>query len=158
MGAKGIYNETSDVHSGACKGDSGGPLTQDDEDGRRTLIGIVSGGIDCGEGYPGWYTRVLFFKLWIQCIIDQSVRFNNDQRKVEEECKKVVEHAFFDLRGIGLDSEGVCREYYKTGTIVNDNGLRNADPIFQEDLVQDSEDSIFQEDLVQDSEDAIFEY
>ena len=31
------------IFSGSCKGDSGGPLTAEDIDGRQTLIGIVSG-------------------------------------------------------------------------------------------------------------------
>ena len=33
------------IFSGSCKGDSGGPLTAEDIDGRQTLIGIVSGKI-----------------------------------------------------------------------------------------------------------------
>ena len=60
------------VYTGACKGDSGGPLTIKDKEGRTTLIGIVSGGIGCGKGIPGWYTKVAFFSNWIQCIVEKS--------------------------------------------------------------------------------------
>ena len=46
------------------------------------------GGLGCGEGYPGWYTKVAFHKDWISCIIDMSVQFDNNQQKVEEVCNK----------------------------------------------------------------------
>ncbi|XP_066591876.1 chymotrypsin-2-like [Prorops nasuta] len=39
--------------SGTCHGDSGSPLAQD-----RELVGIVSGGIPCAQGYPDVFTRV----------------------------------------------------------------------------------------------------
>ena len=41
-------------------------------DGLTTLVGIVSGGIGCGKGYPGWYTQVSFHMEWVNCIIQQS--------------------------------------------------------------------------------------
>merc|ERR1712110_1096277 len=62
--AQGIMNDEG-VFSGSCKGDSGGPLIGDGLEDKRTLIGIVSGGLGCGEGYPGWYTKVAFHKDWI---------------------------------------------------------------------------------------------
>ena len=127
--AQGIYNEEKDIYSGSCKGDSGGPLTQKDEQDRTTLIGIVSGGIDCGKGYPGWYTRVEFYKGWIQCIIDKSVQFNNEFAKVDAACTKLARQsrekpdceklvadpdvALFDLRGI--EPAEICLPY-ETGT------------------------------------------
>jgi len=60
------------VYRGSCKGDSGGPLTTKDEEDRTTLVGIVSGGIGCGKGYPGWYTKVAFHSEWVQCIVKTS--------------------------------------------------------------------------------------
>ena len=36
------------------------------------LVGIVSGGIGCGEDIPGWYTKVAIFADWIQCIVEKS--------------------------------------------------------------------------------------
>merc|ERR1712210_237009 len=129
--AQGIYNEEKDLYSGSCKGDSGGPLTQKDEQDRTTLIGIVSGGIDCGKGYPGWYTRVEYYKDWIQCIIDKSVEFNNNFKKVDDACAKIArgprkapdceklvadpDVALFDLRGIDAEPADICLPY-KTGT------------------------------------------
>ena len=120
--AQGIYNE--EKFSDACKGDSGGPLLQQDPDGKTTLIGIVSGGIDCGKGFPGWYSKVEFHKIWIRCIVDQSIRFKNVKSKVEEQCKSVVEVpktceesvqdtnvALFDLRNIGLTAKEACEDY-----------------------------------------------
>ncbi|XP_066972499.1 trypsin-1-like isoform X1 [Macrobrachium rosenbergii] len=48
-----------------CGGDSGGPLTVE-ENGRHVLAGITSFGHGCGEkGYPGVYTRVTAFLDWI---------------------------------------------------------------------------------------------
>merc|ERR1719305_415180 len=127
--AQGIFNEEKKIYSGSCKGDSGGPLTQKDEQDRTTLIGIVSGGIDCGKGYPGWYTRVEFYKGWIQCIIDKSVQFNNEFAKVDAACTKLARQsrekpdceklvadpdvALFDLRGI--EPAEICLPY-ETGT------------------------------------------
>jgi hypothetical protein len=29
---------------------------------RNTLVGIVSGGVDCKNGYPSWFTKVAFFR------------------------------------------------------------------------------------------------
>ena len=87
--ARGIQSdEDPELFSGSCKGDSGGPLIGNGIEDKRTLIGIVSGGWGCGQGYPGWYTKVAFHKDWISCIIDMSLQFGNNREKVEEICNK----------------------------------------------------------------------
>jgi len=87
--SQGILNDEG-VFTGPCKGDSGGPLTVPSDENRDTLIGIISGGIGCGEGYPSWYTKVAFYKNWIDCVIEKSSMLNNNHKKVEEECKGEV--------------------------------------------------------------------
>ena len=62
----------------------------DTEENIQTLIGVVSGGIGCGDGVPGWYSKVSFHINWIRCIIDKSVQFNNNQDKVVEACMDAI--------------------------------------------------------------------
>ena len=52
----GAQNENGTFAS-SCRYDSGGPLTTKHDD-KDTLVGIVSGGVGCGSGVPGWYTKV----------------------------------------------------------------------------------------------------
>jgi len=49
----------------SCQGDSGGPLTREEGGGRRSLVGVVSGGKGCGAGKPAVYTRVSYYADWI---------------------------------------------------------------------------------------------
>ena len=54
----------------ACKRDSGGPLVQGPSQGAKTLIGVVSWGQGCGQAlYPGVYTRVSYYRQWIDSQI-----------------------------------------------------------------------------------------
>lgn len=49
----------------SCQGDSGGPLTREEDGGKRSLVGVVSGGKGCGAGKPAVYTRVSYYADWI---------------------------------------------------------------------------------------------
>ncbi|XP_049799181.1 brachyurin-like isoform X1 [Schistocerca nitens] len=50
-----------------CNGDSGGPLSVQESDGQRTVVGIVSWGTanDCESGEPDVFMRVTAFLDWI---------------------------------------------------------------------------------------------
>ncbi|KAF4530499.1 hypothetical protein B566_EDAN017516 [Ephemera danica] len=49
-------------HRGSCNGDSGGPLFVD-----GTVVGLVSWALGCATpGYPTVYTRVSFYRDWIE--------------------------------------------------------------------------------------------
>ena len=89
--AQGFPSKDGKTISGSCKGDSGGPLTTLSEEERQTLIGIVSGGIGCGRGIPGWYTKVSFFYPWIDCIIQTSKDTKGNVNLVNEKCDKVAQ-------------------------------------------------------------------
>ncbi|KYN01157.1 Chymotrypsin-1 [Cyphomyrmex costatus] len=52
---------------GACHGDSGGPLVADNEQ-----IGVVSWGIPCAKGRPDIFTRVYFYRDWINKCIQEN--------------------------------------------------------------------------------------
>ncbi len=60
----------------ACSGDSGGPLiTYSDPDKVPTLIGVVSGGVDCGTAdLPSRYIRVAHPRVqnWLRQTLNAS--------------------------------------------------------------------------------------
>jgi serine protease 27 len=88
MCTQGIYNKEKDIFSGACRGDDGGPLTVNN-DQKTTLVGIVSGGLGCGNGVPNWYTRVAFYRDWINCVVERS-REAKSAIEVESACQEAV--------------------------------------------------------------------
>ena len=54
----------------ACEkghGDSGGPLV----DGPGYLVGIVSWGYGCAQGYPAMFTEVSYFVDWVNLTVSQ---------------------------------------------------------------------------------------
>ena len=58
---------TFELPKGFCQGDSGGPLVVRNQNGKSTLIGIVSFNLfGCATGNPDVYTRVSLFNEWIE--------------------------------------------------------------------------------------------
>merc|ERR1719259_289665 len=55
----------------ACQGDSGGPLTVP-ENGKYTLVGVVSYGSGCASSTSGVYVRVQGFLPWIKNLISSG--------------------------------------------------------------------------------------
>ena len=76
QGKPGIYTHSSVTDNmicaeafgrDSCKGDSGGPLAFEEEDGKYTQIGIVSWGDTCGKtGKLDVYTRVNTLLSWVK--------------------------------------------------------------------------------------------
>lgn len=62
-----IHNETlcafTRVREGACHGDSGGPLAVNGQ-----LVGVVSWGRPCANGFPDQYMRISSYTPWIQQV------------------------------------------------------------------------------------------
>lgn len=79
------------VHSGACKGDSGGPVKVFDPSGRLTLVGLVSGGLGCGKGNPGWNTKIAFHREWVTCIMSRYALYRGNYAKTEKYCRGEVD-------------------------------------------------------------------
>lgn len=84
----GLQNEEG-VFSGPCKGDSGAPLYID-ENGIKKLIGIASGGIGCGKGYPYWFTNISQQLSWIDCM-SAAIGDNKQLEVIQELCQKSFE-------------------------------------------------------------------
>lgn len=61
----------------SCSGDSGGPLMSKIR-GRVYIVGLVSWGVECGhKSYPGVYTRVSSYGMWIYQNSREALYCNN---------------------------------------------------------------------------------
>lgn len=73
----------------ACPGDSGGPMTLKDKNGRWTQVGVVSHGVlfECNPRYPATYTRVALYTGWIKKMLNnpskwRKLQFNGEVGKL----------------------------------------------------------------------------
>ena len=122
--------------TGACKGSPSGSLTTKDDEDRTTLVGIISGGIGCANGIPGWNTKVGFHSEWVNCIIETS-RSIIKKTDIEKSCvhlttkpKKCQEIEIEDLIFGNTRSvdDGNCNE---DGTFATETRFQPIfDPIF----------------------------
>jgi secreted trypsin-like serine protease len=64
----------------ACQGFSGGPLAALTDDGCPFVVGIVAWGEGCGEpGYYGVYTRLSYYKSWLQSHVPELKFVDRDE-------------------------------------------------------------------------------
>ncbi len=79
--AVGKFNKTEKIYSGACNGDSGGPLYAL-ASGKKTLIGLTSwGAADCELGKPSVYTRLSYYLSDVQTgLVRLKVNAKTDNR------------------------------------------------------------------------------
>ena len=80
MIAAGTFNKVDKTYSGACNGDSGGPLTADIS-GRQVVVGVTSAGaVGCNKKAPTIFTKVPYFELEIRKgigVVRGSITANN---------------------------------------------------------------------------------
>lgn len=63
---------------GACKGDSGSPLTCTKKDGRKYLVGLLSyGGRRCPSPVDG-HVNVAYYMEWIENVMENNVNSENE--------------------------------------------------------------------------------
>ncbi|XP_054918198.1 chymotrypsinogen A-like [Dermacentor andersoni] len=60
----------SGENQSVCRGDSGGPLTLTNDDGRTLQVGVVSAGVRCPSDSPGMYRSVSSHIKWIQSALN----------------------------------------------------------------------------------------
>ncbi|XP_075531053.1 chymotrypsin-1-like [Dermacentor variabilis] len=74
----------SGKNQGACDGDSGGPLTLSNDDGRTLQVGVVSFGPPCPTSSPTVYARVSSHIKWIRGALNRPRKWRKLQYTREE--------------------------------------------------------------------------
>ncbi|XP_070494753.1 uncharacterized protein [Chironomus tepperi] len=97
----------SNSGTGNCHGDSGGPMSYE-QDGLRYLYGIISFGIGCGSNYPLVYTKVNKFLDWIDTEmlnLDEFLKYEDEipieDFQLEQDEKCVLKN----------NQQGICKEF-----------------------------------------------
>lgn len=62
-----------------CEGDSGGPLTLLEEEGRWTQVGIASVSVECAATHPSMFSSVAFNMDWINKMLNKPGRWRKLQ-------------------------------------------------------------------------------
>ncbi|XP_013143029.1 PREDICTED: collagenase-like [Papilio polytes] len=84
------YNHTD---QSSCGGDSGGPLTAVDVDGKPTLVGVVSFGhyLGCLSAYPSGFVRAGYYHSWYEQVTGISFDWKNGDLVPEQSSPQVDE-------------------------------------------------------------------
>ncbi|XP_072934719.1 transmembrane protease serine 9-like [Epargyreus clarus] len=95
------YNDTA---QSACSGDSGGPLTVLDVDGKPTMVGVVSFGSNqgCNSPWPGGYVRPGHYHRWFTEVT--NLVFDWASRDIEPETPEPEAPEFDQPWAYGIDA------------------------------------------------------
>ncbi|XP_054152516.1 uncharacterized protein LOC128951291 [Oppia nitens] len=74
-----------------CEGYSGGPAIQY-IDNEPVLIGTVSYGVQCSDGYPVVFSKISYFIDWINKTMNESTLSDNIQNKLTINIEKTDDH------------------------------------------------------------------
>ena len=74
-----------------CYGDSGGPLMTYSSNKQWVLVGVTSGGYECGHaGIAGVYTRVTSYLYWINETISTCDPFGDPPVTATNKTEKII--------------------------------------------------------------------